>query len=214
MWTILNNFIQWYEENKGRMTDAHLKAEQIMKLTTLLTHAVRAKMDSIYDFLDEYQTSQTKIVVFAHHKITQEQIFNRYTDNAVWFRASMTPEQQRAAENKFNTDENCLFAVVSFMSGKEGLNLQVAQHLAFAEYIWTPGDHLQAEDRIHRIGQKGCASIYYLVAEDTIEEYLEDVLAGKRKILDGMFDSTYDYSVNTFTDDVIRKFWDKKRGGK
>ena len=48
----------------------------------------------------------------------------------------------------------------------------------------VPSHHLQAEDRVHRIGQKSdfvCA--YYLVARNTVEEKVAELLSNKYEVL-------------------------------
>ncbi len=68
------------------------------------------------------------------------------------------------------------------------------------EFGWSPADHEQAEDRIHRIGQEADAVfIYYLVAKNTIEEQIVDLIQSKGKvvsnILDGIEKEFFDSSI-------------------
>lgn len=54
---------------------------------------------------------------------------------------------------------------------KSGMN-KLANHKSraiFVELDWTPSVLLQAEDQLHRIGQRNLVNIYYLIAKDTIE---------------------------------------------
>ena len=46
----------------------------------------------------------------------------------------------------------------------------------------------QAEDRIHRIGQKKTVSVYYLLAHDTIESKIAKILDKKKEILHAVLD--------------------------
>ena len=56
----------------------------------------------------------------------------------------------------------------------------------FWDFPWTPGDLLQGEDRVHRIGQKKNVIIHYLTTLDTIEEKMIRVLRKKATVLDAV----------------------------
>ena len=57
--------------------------------------------------------------------------------------------------------------------------VQAAAIVVFAEYSWTPGTLLQAEDRVHRIGQANSVNIYYLLAKGSIDDIIWQTLEHK-----------------------------------
>jgi len=65
----------------------------------------------------------------------------------------------------------------------EGFTATRSQHAIFLERSWTPAVNLQAEDRLHRIGQTGTVTVHVLRAKDTIEERLDAVLNAKEKAI-------------------------------
>ena len=56
---------------------------------------------------------------------------------------------------------------------------QGASVVVFAEYTWTPGDLVQAEDRAHRIGQASSVNIYMLHARGSVDDVIWAKLQSK-----------------------------------
>uniref|UniRef100_A0A0A0L604 Helicase C-terminal domain-containing protein n=2 Tax=Cucumis sativus TaxID=3659 RepID=A0A0A0L604_CUCSA len=79
-------------------------------------------------------------------------------------------------------------AVLSIKAGGVGLTLTAASTVIFAELSWTPGDLIQAEDRAHRIGQVSSVNIHYLLANDTVDDIIWDVVQSKLENLGQMLD--------------------------
>ena len=59
--------------------------------------------------------------------------------------------------------------------GLDGLQ-QAASNVLFLELAWSPADHAQAEDRIHRIGQQDGVTVWYVLGIDTIDELVFKML--------------------------------------
>jgi SWI/SNF-related matrix-associated actin-dependent regulator 1 of chromatin subfamily A len=57
--------------------------------------------------------------------------------------------------------------------------MQGASVVVFAEYTWTPGDLVQAEDRAHRIGQARSVNIYMLHVKGSIDDLIWQKLQRK-----------------------------------
>jgi len=69
-----------------------------------------------------------------------------------------------------------------------GITLTAAHNALGLDLPWTPGDLLQGEDRLHRIGQKKDVDVYYLIVKDTIEEKLVKLQQTKSKVLAAVLD--------------------------
>ncbi|KAE8735641.1 Detected protein of confused Function [Hibiscus syriacus] len=100
-----------------------------------------------------------------------------------------TPATARQAlVNDFQEKDAIKAAVLSIKAGGVGLTLTAASTVIFAELSWTPGDLIQAEDRAHRIGQVSSVNIYYLLANDTVDDIIWDVVQHKLENLGQMLD--------------------------
>jgi hypothetical protein len=63
----------------------------------------------------------------------------------------------------------------------------------FMERVWRPGDLVQAEDRIHRIGQKNNCTVTYFDAPGTIDQLLSAKLVAKQSTISQVVDGV-DYA--------------------
>lgn len=61
--------------------------------------------------------------------------------------------------------------------------MTAATNVVFAEVHWTPALMLQAEDRVHRIGQENSVNIYYLYGNETMDEIIFPILTKKSYVI-------------------------------
>lgn len=64
--------------------------------------------------------------------------------------------------------------------------------MLFAELDWTPSNMMQAEDRIHRIGQEGNALIQQLVFDGSLDAKMAETLVRKMEIIEKALDRETD----------------------
>ena len=74
--------------------------------------------------------------------------------------------------------------VLSLKAGGTGLNLTAANHVVLYDRWWNPAVEDQARDRAWRIGQRNTVVCHRLVCPGTVDERVEEVVAGKRRIAD------------------------------
>jgi non-specific serine/threonine protein kinase len=74
------------------------------------------------------------------------------------------------------------FFVISLKAGGTGLNLTAATHVIHFDRWWNPAVENQATDRAFRIGQRRNVLVHKLVCRGTVEERIDEMLAGKRAL--------------------------------
>src|SRR5688572_10751991 len=74
--------------------------------------------------------------------------------------------------------------VLSLKAGGTGLNLTAANHVVLYDRCWNPAVEDQARDRALRIGQGHTVISHRLVCPGTVDERVEEIVAGKRRIAD------------------------------
>jgi SNF2 family DNA or RNA helicase len=92
--------------------------------------------------------------------------------------------QREAVIRAFKDDASHAVLVLSVRAGGVGLNLQNASYVFHFDRWWNPSVERQAEDRTHRLGQTYPVNVYEYTCEQTIEERIEEVLRGKRRLFE------------------------------
>lgn len=184
-----SNFIQWVQKEKG--TEAAVKAsnaEVFSSIEALKQLAVQGKLEQATEWIENFLESGKKLVVFATHHFVVDAIMERFSKVSVKVdgRVSMTNRQE--AVDRFQNDPAVQLFIGNIDAAGVGITLTAASDVAFLELPWTPGKLEQASDRVHRIGQKDSVTVYYLLASNTIEEKIAQLIDNKRKVLDAILD--------------------------
>jgi SNF2 family DNA or RNA helicase len=79
----------------------------------------------------------------------------------------------------FVGDPDVAVAVCSLTAAGVGLNLQVASNIVLAELSWTDAEQTQAIDRSHRIGQTEPVTAWRIIAAQTIDARIAELIGTK-----------------------------------
>ncbi|CAN1128914.1 SWI/SNF-related matrix-associated actin-dependent regulator of chromatin subfamily A-like protein 1 [Linum perenne] len=168
-----------------------LKFSQKNLISKIYTDSAEAKVPAVLDYLATVVEAGCKFLVFAHHKQMIDSVHEYLLKKKVGCIRidGGTPSADRQAlVTDFQENDSIKAAVLSIRAGGVGLTLTAASTVIFAELAWTPGDLIQAEDRVHRIGQVSSVNIYYLLANDTVDDIIWDVVQSKLENLGQMLD--------------------------
>ena len=166
---------------------AALRAEQLARLNYLRRLAARGKLRAAIAWIEDFIASGEPLVVFAHHREVQQALIERFPDAAHVLGADDLAARAAAVDD-FQRPDGPLLVVCSMQAASQGITLVRASNVAFVELDWTPARHDQAEDRCHRIGQQDAVTAYYLLASETIDEQMANVLQRKRAVIDAVTD--------------------------
>lgn len=194
------DFIAFLTETKGKKAaEKASQAEHLVRIEALKQLAVQGKIKQavqwIRDFLDN---NGNKLVVFGVHKTVVDALMKEFTTEAVKVDGSVSAAKRDEAVVAFQEDPNVKLFVGNIQAAGTGLTLTAASAVAFLEFDWVVGNHMQAEDRCHRIGQKDTVNIYYLIAAGSIEEKLVSLLAEKTKVIRTILDGEKAENINIF----------------
>uniref|UniRef100_A0A8D3DHM2 SWI/SNF-related matrix-associated actin-dependent regulator of chromatin subfamily A-like protein 1 n=1 Tax=Scophthalmus maximus TaxID=52904 RepID=A0A8D3DHM2_SCOMX len=164
------------------------KMEEKEALLVFYNHTAEAKLQAIMEYItDMLECGREKFLVFAHHKLVLDHIASELGKKGVDFiridGATPSADRQLRCDRFQNSTKTCV-AVLSITAANMGLTLHSADLVIFAELFWNPGVLIQAEDRVHRIGQTSNVNIHYLVGKGTADDHLWPMIQEKMNVLE------------------------------
>lgn len=151
--------------------------------------AAALKKSPVIKYLEDILEKNVKCIVFAHHKEMLDALEKFCEDKPckyVRIDGTTVASKRHSLVESYQNDESVRVAVLSLTACCTGLTLTAGKAVIFAELYWNPGTMLQAEDRVHRIGQKDNVDIHYLVAKKTIDELVWPKLLKKLNVLESL----------------------------
>ena len=149
---------------------------------TMMRRIGQAKADLAADYTAQLARSAGKVVFFAKHIDVMDAAEKSFAQRGVRFssiRGDQTPATRQANVDAFVNDPDVAVAVCSLTAAGVGLNLQVASNIVLAELSWTNAEQTQAIDRSHRIGQTEPVTAWRIIAAQTIDTRIAELIDSK-----------------------------------
>ncbi len=186
------DFIKWLVKYKPGKIPRAQRAVRLTQMGYLKRLAAHLKLKSVIEWVDNFLVdSEEKIILFAVHRKIIAKLHSKYAKNSVIVDGSVTGLKRQRAIDQFLKNSKTRILIGNIKAAGTGWSAKGISTVAFCELAWTPGEHVQAEDRIHGVGRGKAdlpASVYYLVAADTIESHLLKVIQKKQKVLTTVLD--------------------------
>src|SRR3712207_6606935 len=142
----------------------------------------QAKAPLAADYAAQLARNVGKVVFFAKHVDVMdaaEETFERRGLRFASIRGDQTPKARQRNIDAFLNDPDVAIVVCSLTAAGVGLNLQVASNLVLAELSWTDAEQTQAIDRIHRIGQEEPVTAWRIIAAQTLDTKIAELIDSK-----------------------------------
>jgi len=142
------------------------------------------------DWIEEYNNQSKPLLVFAHHNEVLNIMERGCQEKHITYGridGGVSPDKRGQLVDDFQAGKINVM-LISMKAGGVGITLTKAQDVLFVERAWTPGDEVQAEDRAHRIGQKGSVLVRYLKVAGTVDEKMAELIESKRSVLAALLD--------------------------
>lgn len=169
---------------------------------TMVRRIGQAKATPAADYTVNLARNVGKVVFFAKHidvMDAAEKHFAKAGLRTISIRGDQTAKSRQAEIDAFQNDPEVAVAVCSLTAAGVGVNLQAASNVVLAELSWTNAEQTQAIDRVHRIGQELPVTAWRIIAAQTIDGRIAELIDSKAglaaRALDGETVDTAEGSV-------------------
>ena len=146
------------------------------------------KLDRLHEILEAVFAAGERALVFTHFATWGERLAAHLTRRTGLqidcYHGGLGRSARDRMVRRFQSEDGPGAMVLSLKAGGTGLNLTAASHVVLYDRWWNPAVEDQARDRAWRIGQTRTVICHRLVCPGTVDERVEEVVAGKRRIAD------------------------------
>jgi SWI/SNF-related matrix-associated actin-dependent regulator 1 of chromatin subfamily A len=205
------NFLRWLRNQDPTKVRAARRRRAVVQLTALKLVAARLKRKAMVEHFDRVlQETDEKIVISCVHTKMIESLAAYYGDRAVVLHGKTPLSQRHINVQRFQTDDRVRVFIGQLQAAGTGITLTASSKVFFAELGARPGDHAQMADRVHRIGQHHPCEAIYMVAENTVEHRLCEIIQTKQGVVSRVLDGTLDIGDMDIHDQLIAELVDER----
>ena len=160
------------------------EAQKVRELLRIVPDGTDRKFDTLIRAIEAIRrgSPQEKFLIFTQYRETMEflveELGKLYGGQKIAALHGGPLDEKIAAMERFWEREGAQF-LISTTAGGEGINLQVCHLLFNYDLPWNPMAVEQRIGRVHRYGQQDTVQVYNLIAEDTVEQRIYELLEEK-----------------------------------
>jgi SWI/SNF-related matrix-associated actin-dependent regulator 1 of chromatin subfamily A len=145
-----------------------------------------SRIPALLSLVEDYEEQGVPLVVFSAHRAPVDTLAAREG----WLAITGDTQDKQAIVRAFQSGQYKGVAV-TIAAGGVGLTLTHAAHAIFVDHDWTPSLNLQAEDRLHRIGQNADSVLYTrLTSDHVLEQHVDALILRKMELIEAAIERT------------------------
>ena len=164
------------------------RSRLIADITKARVAISKAKVKTAIEFVEGILEQGEKVIVFSCFDEPVQKITEHFGEQARKITGATAAKKRQAIVDEFQNDDEVRVLCANLIAGGVGINLTAASQVVFTDLDWVPANHWQAEDRAYRIGQTRSVTAHYLVAENTIDTFVHQVLEIKSALIEAVID--------------------------
>ena len=178
-------YLREYKQADDDKVQRAIRGDIMVRMNILKQISAKGKVKSAADIIHNMIDGGEKLIVFCFLKEVVAALKEEFPQ-AVTVTGSDNDKQKQTSVDRFQQDADCKLIILNYRSGGTGLTLTAASNVLFVEWPWTAAECEQAEDRAHRNGQKNAVTCTYILGQNTIDEYMYNLIQTKRHIANGV----------------------------
>jgi SNF2 family DNA or RNA helicase len=193
--TLKSELVLWVEAMDGTHVEKNAEAilARLVRLAQIASNPgmldaayqeVPAKFEMLDKLLEEYLfRPQQKVLVWSSFVENIELLRLRYARwNPVCIHGAVGVKERDAAVRSFKHDDATRVLIANPAAAREGLTLTEANVAIYVDRTFNLVDYLQSQDRIHRISQRQACEIVLLIAQNTVDEFIDFTIEQKHRL--------------------------------
>ena len=177
------------EEQKQAETEFDKSASYHRAIQSERQAAGVAKLPHVINFVKNIMEIDESVVVFCHHRAIHDLLHKSLSEYTPASIIGGQSDNTRQLQIDMFQEGKTKLMIAGLRAGNVGINLTRAKYVIFAELDWSPAIHRQAEDRLHRMGQKNTVFAYYLIGNGTLDDHVAKILVDKSYEIDSVMDT-------------------------
>lgn len=150
------------------------------------------KAQRLLELCDKAKEEGRKVIVFSFFRDTLQKARTVLGDRcSETISGDISPQRRQEIVDEFTAAEAGAVLMSQVQAGGTGLNIQSASVIIFCEPQIKPSIENQAISRAYRMGQVRDVLVYRLLADDTVDEKMLELLKTKQQAFDSFAEESY-----------------------
>lgn len=209
------------EKQGEKVTVTHVLA-LLLKLKQLCNFDPRTgesiKLDTLKEQLQEVVDQGSKALVFSQFKDDNFgvlKIRNALNQQGILqYTGDLTYSERERVLDQLKSDPSSKVMLCTQAAAGLGLNLVAANYVFHFDHWWNDARTIQAEDRVHRIGQTKTVFVYHFWVKRTVEERILRILERKRAQFEEVIGRISNMEGTGLSEDELFEIFGLKKGAK
>lgn len=203
-----------YRPEYNKVIEEIVKEKNINNLTgnihSLNIIISKAKIKGIIELAQTIMDEGRKVVIFGGYKEPMKMLEQHFGKACVKIDGSVNAYDRDQNIQRFLNDPECTVFLGNWVAAGVGINLVNASDIIVHNFPLTPAELEQGIDRLHRIGQSKSVNVHYTFCEESIDEYIYEIIVDKKEDINAVIDQGGEVLLReNITEILIKKILEK-----